>query len=204
MAKAGQVRRDRTQRECEGTQARRCLAFVQEEVIDVQALDEQVRRTGLFNEESRSVLVRVLDDLVVDHREVQARRRIVEARTPLGLLVYAAAVEHREQVSELERRQLAERQREEVARRQIRTVESDARAGQLRLRNAVVQQMLMQRGEVRTIVVSRFKRHEGRSLRRLVDCRVRACAAPRCDRTVPWIGSFGGWQALQVVDFIDF
>jgi len=42
------------------------------------------------------------------------------------LLVYAAAVEHRERVSELERRQLAERPREEVGRRQIRTVESDA------------------------------------------------------------------------------
>ena len=73
---------------------------VQEVVIDVQAVDEEVGFASLVGVDAQPVLVRALDDVVVDHREVEAGRGILH-RFLGSLLMHAAAVEYREQMGEL-------------------------------------------------------------------------------------------------------
>lgn len=70
-------------------------------MVDVQGIDEQTGRAQFFRDEPHTVLVLVLDESVVDHREVQARRGIVMTWVLLCLLVNAAAIEYGEQVRKL-------------------------------------------------------------------------------------------------------
>jgi hypothetical protein len=122
--------------------------LVQEAVVDVQAVDEQIRRADFFSEKAQLVLVGALNDLVVDHCEVQARRCIVGAMPFLGLPMNPAAVEYGEQVGEFQGQQFTERQLEAVGGDQLRPVVPDVRAGQIALCDPVREKLSMQRLQV--------------------------------------------------------
>lgn len=84
---------------------------IQEVVIDVQAVDEEIGFTALVGVDAQSILVRALDDVIVDHREVEAGRGVLH-RLLGRLLMHAAAIEYRKQVGELQCGEVAEWQLE--------------------------------------------------------------------------------------------
>ncbi|MNV17465.1 hypothetical protein D3C71_1082540 [compost metagenome] len=108
LGEPGKVRRDGAQSERNGAERGWSPVPMQEVVIDVQAVDEKFGFASLIGIDAQSILIRALDDLVVDHREIEAGRGILHWF--LGsLLMHAAAVEYREQMSELHRGETTER-----------------------------------------------------------------------------------------------
>ena len=136
------VRSDCEQSERDSTERGRGLVPVQEVVIDVKTVDEDVGFATLFGVDAQPILVRALDDVFVDYREVKAGRSVLY-RLLDGLLMHAAAVEYREQVRELHCREITERQLELFFGHQVRAVEAYACASEVPASNRAVLQLLV-------------------------------------------------------------
>ncbi len=155
-----EVRSDCAQRERYRTERGRCLVPVQVVVIDVKAVDEDIGFATLVSIDAQPILVRALDHMVVNHREVEAGWGILHSY--LGsLLMHPAAVEYREQVSELHCREIAERQLELIFRHQVRAVEAYACAGEVAANNRAVLQPLVKTSQLCLVEVRSCERHAG-------------------------------------------
>ena len=144
---------------------------MQEILIDVKAVDEQVGAVVRCIE-TQPVLVRMLDQLGVDDGEVKAGRRLVGTESALDLLVDTAAIEHRQQMCELDGGYLANRQLAEVIVAQFLSIEPDTRPGQMGACDRAGEQLLMQFEQMRSVEVRRRERH--------VDCPLSYSATMPC------------------------